>query len=256
VLVEPIIKQLDTMPKKSTWPTEAGAILRIALLRNHLQEQKDTLAAQEQARQALLARHRQELAHISLLTQPLGWAMAIQRYTRQLLDLHLRDRHWQRAIKLRQEQERAQLEAWLSEHPLVPHQEALFFDQLQALLNWSLSKSQRQAYHQALSEGNTLVVTDVTKTILWASQRFWAMTGYRPLEAVGKTPAFLQGPATDRAEVRRIHERLSRGEAFSTELVNYRKNGEPYRCHLSVEPLYTPQGELTHFIAIEYEVKP
>jgi PAS domain S-box-containing protein len=243
------------MWKKSALPNQDWALLRLALIRNHLQEYKDCLAAQAQARQSLLDRHRQEMTQITLLTTPLGWALAIHRYTRQLNELHKISKDAKRQLVMRQEMERTELEKWINQYQQVPYDEALFFDQLVHLFNWSLSRQQRQHYHQVMRKGNTLVVTDVTKFILWASQSFFTMTGYQPIEVLGKTPGFLQGHATDPLTIGLIHERLSHGQAVTTELVNYRKNGEAYLCHLKIVPLTNQQEELTHFLAVEYEVK-
>ncbi|GAB3043924.1 hypothetical protein GCM10027185_54660 [Spirosoma pulveris] len=100
------------------------------------------------------------------------------------------------------------------------------------------------------------MVTDTAKSILWASHCFWVMTGYPSLDVVGKTPMFLQGPGTDLVTLARIRQRLNRRLAISATLLNYRKNGDPYQCHLTIKPLSNKQGKVTHFIAEEYEVYP
>ncbi len=242
------------MSKKSALPGEDWALFRLALMRNHLQELKDTLAAQTQSQQSLSARHRCEMAQISALPYPLGWAMAIYRYNRQFIDLQSTNKFTQRLIKRRQEQERADLEKWITQFQRNEDTEVLFFDQLTDLFEWSLTKRQRQYYRRTLRGNSTLVLTDLNKSILWASQRFLAMTGYRPFDVFGKTPAFLQGPDTDPNTLDFIRKRLSRAQACATELINYRKNGERYLCCLKINPLFNRQGELTHFLAVEYEV--
>lgn len=244
------------MRKKSALPNDKWALLRLALLANQLQERKDRLTLRDQAQQALLTRHQLEMAQLSQQINPLGWAMAIHRYSEQLRQLHSINALTNQVLKARQQREWAELESWIYHHQQGPAKESQYFDQLSEVFDWSLSSRQRQYYHRALEKGRTLVVTDLTKSILWASQYFWVMTGYPPLDVVGKTPVFLQGPATDSITLARIRQRLNRRLAISATLLNYRKNGEPYQCHLTIKPLSNNQGNITHFIAEEYEVYP
>ncbi|WP_460979978.1 PAS domain-containing protein [Spirosoma knui] len=143
---------------------------------------------------------------------------------------------------LRQAQERAQ------------RKEANLFRQLGDIFDWNLSRRQRNNYVKKLNAGSTLVLTDLAKTILWTSRSFMTMTGYSHVEAVGQTPAMLQGPATDLSTVRLVRDSLSRADSVKADLLNYRKSGEPYICRVQIDPLYNNQGELTHFLAVENEV--
>jgi PAS domain S-box-containing protein len=133
--------------------------------------------------------------------------------------------------------------------------EAALFEQLSTIFDWHLSRKKRSSYLNKLNTGSTLVLTDLTKTILWTSQNFLSMTGFSRSESVGQTPAFLQGPLTDRAALLTVRDSLRRADPVRAQLLNYRKNGETYLCQVAIDPLYNNQGELTHFLAVENEVK-
>ncbi|RRA99846.1 PAS domain-containing protein [Larkinella rosea] len=128
--------------------------------------------------------------------------------------------------------------------------------ELAEAFDWKLVRD----YEKALSEGYTLVVSNLAKSILWTSHRFLAMTGYNPGEVVGQTPRFLQGPETDPVRLRQLSDELAQAHrgAVKTpirqQLINYRKGGAPYLCDIEIDPIWTKQGELTHFIAVEKEV--
>lgn len=229
-------------------------LLRTALLRNHLQEQMDNAAAETLAKDSLHDRHRRELAQISLLVRPPGWTMAIDRYTKQFAELHLVNRFRRELIKTRQAQERAELERWI-QHQQAQRDETAVFDQYGTLFDWALTHRQRNQYHEALTNGFTLILTDLTKSILWTSRNFLSMTGYQPIDVLGKTPHFLQGPDTDQTTVKLIRDRLSKAESVKTDLINYRRNGQPYVCQLQITPLRNRHGELTHFLAVEWEAE-
>ena len=148
------------------------------------------------------------------------------------------------------------LEIFLLDHAehKAKQKEATVFGQLVEIFDWKLTRKQRRTYLKALSLGLTLVLTDLSKTILWASHNFLSMTGYASAEAVGQTPAFLQGTETNRAELARIRRHLKQAMSIKADLLNYRKGGEPYTCRVAIEPMRNSQGELTHFLAIEKQV--
>ncbi|GAA4455017.1 hypothetical protein GCM10023189_22310 [Nibrella saemangeumensis] len=125
----------------------------------------------------------------------------------------------------------------------------------QMTFDWQLSRRQRQGYLKSLRQGATLVLTDPSKHILWASQSFLSMTGYTPTEVLGQRPWMLQGRDTDPVTVDRIREHLNRAESVKADLVNYRKNGDAYLCRLTIDPLHNSLGDLTHFLAVEFAIE-
>ncbi len=132
--------------------------------------------------------------------------------------------------------------------------EAAVFKQLTEIFDWNLTPRQRSGYARELLSGATLVLTDLTKTILWTSHSFLTMTGYTTAETLGQSPAMLHGPGTDPLTLRRIRESLQSADAVRTDVLNYRKNGEPYLCRVAIDPVYNSQHELTHFLAVENAV--
>jgi hypothetical protein len=72
---------------------------------------------------------------------------------------------------------------------------------------------------------------------------------------VGRTPgSVLQGPGTDAETVRRMGERLRKGEGFSEEILNYGKDGRSYWLSVEVQPIRDEQGRITNFMAIESDI--
>ncbi len=141
-----------------------------------------------------------------------------------------------------------------AQHRKAQHNELLLFDQFSASFAWSISDRQRHNYHRSLTRGCILMLTNLKKTILWTSRSFLNLTGYKPIDVLGKTPHFLQGPGTDPITLRFIREQLNGDQRVEAELVNYRSNGEQYVVHLQIEPLCNEQGEATHYLAVKYDV--
>ncbi len=102
---------------------------------------------------------------------------------------------------------------------------------------------------------NAVVLTDAHGQIEWVNEGFVRITGYTMEEVRGKKPGrLLQGPETDANTVQFIRERLSRGEGFSQEILNYGKHGQRYWLAIEVQPIRDELGRITNFMAIETDI--
>jgi PAS domain S-box-containing protein len=90
--------------------------------------------------------------------------------------------------------------------------------------------------------------------ILFVNPALCDMTSYSQEEILHKTPRILQGPKSDRVMLQRLRDALSRGETFSGETVNYRKDGAEYYVEWDITPIRAGSGEITHFLSIQRNV--
>jgi PAS domain S-box-containing protein len=90
--------------------------------------------------------------------------------------------------------------------------------------------------------------------VIFVNPAFTEMTGYRRSEILGKTPRLLQGPKTDREMLRRLRDTLVRGENFSAETVNYRKDGSEYFVAWDITPVRDAQGRIVQYLSIQRDV--
>jgi len=76
---------------------------------------------------------------------------------------------------------------------------------------------------------NAVVFTDREGRIEWINDGFTRITGWPLDEILGRKPGdFLQGPETDPAAVRYMGESIRAGRGFSSELINYHRDGGKY----------------------------
>ncbi|GFH26100.1 putative LOV domain-containing protein [Haematococcus lacustris] len=104
---------------------------------------------------------------------------------------------------------------------------------------------------------HTFVVADATlpdMPLIYASDGFYAMTGYGPDEVLGHNCRFLQGEGTDPKEVLKIRDAIKKGEGVSVRLLNYRKDGTPFWNLLTVTPIKTPDGKVSKFVGVQVDV--
>ena len=90
--------------------------------------------------------------------------------------------------------------------------------------------------------------------IIFANNAFVAMSGYSQEEIVGRNCRFLQGPETDREAVAHVRSAIDERREYSTEILNYRKDGSTFWNALFVSPLYDTNGELLYFFASQLDV--
>lgn len=98
-----------------------------------------------------------------------------------------------------------------------------------------------------------LVIANATISdypITFANTSFEQLTGYSSSEVIGRNCRFLQGPDTDLETVQRIREALNTNTFCEVNLVNYKRNGEPFWNHLSLFPFFNVQGELTRYVGV------
>ncbi|HEY8995246.1 MAG TPA: PAS domain S-box protein [Lacunisphaera sp.] len=106
---------------------------------------------------------------------------------------------------------------------------------------------------------DSIVITDAEldlpgPRILFVNPAFTQMTGYTAAEVLGKTPRILQGPKSNRAALNQLRVTLGRGEIFSGETVNYRKDGKEFDMEWRITPLRNAGGKVTHFLGIQRDI--
>jgi PAS domain S-box-containing protein len=104
---------------------------------------------------------------------------------------------------------------------------------------------------EALNERTkAVIITNKNRVAEYINEPFLDMTGYRHRDIIGRKPSFLQGVLTTSESVDFVREKLAEAVEFEADIINYRKNGEAYICHIHINPIFS-DGELTHFIGYE-----
>lgn len=90
--------------------------------------------------------------------------------------------------------------------------------------------------------------------IVFVNEAFERRTGYRREEVLGRTPRLLQGPGTQRRELDRIRAAMEQWQPARVDLINYKKNGEPFWVDLEVSPVWDEARRLTHWVAVGRDI--
>jgi PAS domain S-box-containing protein len=90
--------------------------------------------------------------------------------------------------------------------------------------------------------------------IVWCNPAISRMTGYDASELIGQTPRIFQGPDTSESTRRRIREDLQAWRAGRYQLLNYRKNGEPFWVEIDITPVPNDTGWFRYWVSVQREV--
>jgi PAS domain S-box-containing protein len=101
-----------------------------------------------------------------------------------------------------------------------------------------------------------MLITDPRQAdnpIIFCNQAFVKLTGYSVDELIGRNCRLLQGPDTDPEAVRRLRDAVAAERDVALDILNYRKDGEPFWNALFVSPVRDTSGEVIYFFASQLD---
>lgn len=90
--------------------------------------------------------------------------------------------------------------------------------------------------------------------IVACNDAFMALTGYDRDEILGQNCRFLAGPDTDPAETQRLRDGVHEARPVLVEILNYKKDGTPFRNAVMIAPIFDAQGKVDYFIGSQMDV--
>ncbi|MDX1524242.1 MAG: PAS domain S-box protein, partial [Anaerolineae bacterium] len=99
-----------------------------------------------------------------------------------------------------------------------------------------------------------ILITDSEGQIEYINFSFTEMTGYSYEEAVGQDIRLVKSVEQSPDEFKELWETIQAGDEWRGEFHNRRKDGEPYWEALTVAPIFSTQGMITNYIAIQEDI--
>jgi len=90
--------------------------------------------------------------------------------------------------------------------------------------------------------------------IIACNAAFCALTGYSPDEVVGRNCRFLSGPATEPWLSEEIRRGVRQHKPVLVEILNYKRDGQPFRNAVLVAPIYDEADLLLYFLGSQVEI--
>ena len=101
-----------------------------------------------------------------------------------------------------------------------------------------------------------ILVANALGEIEWVNAAFTTLTGYEAKDVVGKNPRVLKSGRQGDSFYEALWETISRGEIWSGELQNQRRDGSIYWEHMLIAPVLGADHSVQHYIAIKQDVSP
>jgi len=92
----------------------------------------------------------------------------------------------------------------------------------------------------------SFVATLLGNPIVFANQSFINLSGYTMNELLGHDPHFMHGENTDPEAVRPYENAIQEGRDETLEILQYRRDGTPFRAMLFASPIGDGQGTITN----------
>jgi PAS domain S-box-containing protein len=91
--------------------------------------------------------------------------------------------------------------------------------------------------------------------IIAFNDAFVELTGYSEKEILGRNCRFLAGPATEPWLTETIRAGVRKHKPVLVEILNYKRDGTPFRNAVLVAPIYDDDGELEFFLGSQVELE-
>ena len=90
--------------------------------------------------------------------------------------------------------------------------------------------------------------------IIACNDAFMQLTGYDREEIVGRNCRFLRGEGTEPELTAMLRDGIGARQPVMAEILNYKKDGTPFRNALMIAPIFDAAGELEYFLGSQVEV--
>ncbi len=128
---------------------------------------------------------------------------------------------------------------------------AVFCDHTEQVRAAHAHKQLAMAVEQA---AETIVITDLDGTILYANPAFERTTGYSVAEALGQNPRILKSGVQDAEYYLALWQVLHRGETWSGRFTNRRKDGTNYEEEVTISPVRDATGRVVNYVAVKRDI--
>jgi len=116
-------------------------------------------------------------------------------------------------------------------------------------------ESELRKLAQAVEQSpGSIVITNLKAEIEYVNEAFLEATGYTRREIIGQNPNILNSGNTPPETFKAMWAALTSGQAWQGEFFNRDKHGKEYIEHAIVAPIRSPNGTITHYVAVKDDI--
>lgn len=118
-----------------------------------------------------------------------------------------------------------------------------------------LSSEQVHLLLKAIDQSsNAISITDSDGHFQFVNQSFTRLSGYTPDELEGKTPAILNSGLMPKETYSNMWSTITDGQQWNGEVLNRHKSGNLYWASLTISPIHSSDGKITHYLGVEEDI--
>jgi PAS domain S-box-containing protein len=99
-----------------------------------------------------------------------------------------------------------------------------------------------------------ILIASADGIIEYVNPAFEKVTGFSAREVIGQTPRILKSGVHPQPFYRHLWDTILAGQPWWGTFVNRRKDGQLYFSEASIAPIFSTQGEITHFVSVERDI--
>ncbi len=131
----------------------------------------------------------------------------------------------------------------------------LVANELDKVLRQREAETQLRKLSRAVEQNLACIfITDANGIIEYVNGRFTQITGYSKEEALGQNPRMLKSGQTPPEQYQELWSTLLQGNEWRGQFYNRKKNGEFFWEHAFISPIKSPEGIVTHFVAVKEDI--
>ncbi|HEX7571525.1 MAG TPA: PAS domain S-box protein, partial [Bacteroidota bacterium] len=100
----------------------------------------------------------------------------------------------------------------------------------------------------------SILITEPDGRIVYVNPAFETITGYGKNEVLGKTPRILKSGKHDASWFAALWRTIARGEVWSGQITNRRKDGSLYDEEMVISPVRDSQGSIVNYVAVQRDM--
>lgn len=99
-----------------------------------------------------------------------------------------------------------------------------------------------------------VIITDKRGIIEYANKQFYKLTGYQPIDVIGKNPRILNAGTHPKSYYKKMWQTILAGKVWNGEFHNKKANGEFYWEKVIITPIKNKHNQVTHFVALKEDI--
>ncbi len=116
-------------------------------------------------------------------------------------------------------------------------------------------EAERERLMSAIEQAReTIIITDADAVIKYVNPAFERTTGYSRAEAVGQTPSIVKSGRHDDGFYKEMWDTLTRGETWTGEIINKKKEGTLYTEDTTISPVFDAAGKTVNYVAVKHDI--